>query len=234
MWHGHVCTTFVKQISLDKQATITLLCMSHSQGRPSFLWLKMATWTSICWTDYSWQEAHPSKSTWNPPLSWKSPLSSQNLDTSLPSEMPPCHHSWCPPIVSGSENQFRQKKKKEKPISQNRAWIIDDNMLLWCCSSSTALKFCLDNNKQTTLVVIPSTSTKEKRQKGSRLTCANGTRFSLHPWWWGKRSTERRRRKRRRESGKCFEDFLLITLVLTNNRIPLQSSLAKAFLATWC
>jgi len=105
IWHGHVCTTFVKQISLDRQATITLLCMSHLQGRPS----------------------------WNPTLSWKSPLSSQNLDTSLPSEMPPCHHSWFPPIVSGSENQFLKRKKKKKPISQNRAWIIDDNMLLWCC-----------------------------------------------------------------------------------------------------
>jgi hypothetical protein len=42
------------------------------------------------------------------------------------------------------------------------------------------LKFCPDNNKRTTLVVIPSTSTKEKRQKGSCLTCASGTRFSLH------------------------------------------------------
>ncbi len=48
------------------------------------------------------------------------PLSSQNLDTSLPSEMPPCHHSWFPRIVSGSENQFCKRKKKEKPISQNR------------------------------------------------------------------------------------------------------------------
>jgi len=27
------------------------------------------------------------------------------------------------------------------------------------------LKFCPDNNKQTTLVIIPSMSTKEKRQK---------------------------------------------------------------------
>jgi hypothetical protein len=34
--------------------------------------------------------------------------------------------------------------------------------------------------------------------------------------------------------GKCFEDFLLVALVVTNNRIPLQSLLAKAFLATWC
>ncbi len=82
-------------------------------------------------------------------------------------------------------NQFCQKKKKEKPISQNRAWIIDDNMLLWCYNSSSTLKFCPDNNKLTTLVIIPSTSTKEKRQKGSRLT-ASGTRFSLHPCWWGK------------------------------------------------
>jgi hypothetical protein len=46
-----------------------------------------------------------------------------------------------------------------------------------------ALKFCSDNNKRTTLVVIPSTSTKEKRQRGSCLTCASGTRFSLHPCW---------------------------------------------------
>jgi len=49
------------------------------------------------------------------------PLSSQNLDTFLPFEMPPCHHSWFPLIVSSSENQFRKKKKKKKPISQNRA-----------------------------------------------------------------------------------------------------------------
>jgi hypothetical protein len=106
--------------------------------------------------------------------------------------MPPCHHSWFPPIIFGFENQFRQKKKKKKkkPISQNRAWIIDD-MLLWCCNNNNVLKFYPDNNKRTTLVVIPLMSTKEKRQKGSRLTCTSGTRFTLHPCWWGKRSTER-------------------------------------------
>jgi len=33
----------------------------------------------------------------------------------------------------------------------------------------------LPGQQQTTLVIIPSTSTKVKRQKGSHLTCASGT-----------------------------------------------------------
>jgi len=50
-----------------------------------------------------------------------------------------------------------------------------------CQSSNNTLKFYSDNNKRTTLVVIPLMSTKEKRQKGSCFTCASGTHFSLHP-----------------------------------------------------
>jgi hypothetical protein len=64
------------------------------------------------------------------------------------------------------------------------------------------------------LVVIPSTSTKEKRQKGSPLICASGTRFSLHLRWSGKRSNNLVVAPRKEEEEEKVENALKIFFFL--------------------